>query len=798
MQVSTRQLRALGRSRPFALGVVFTVALGLGANISVSAALDRLLLRPLPYGEPNRLVQIQDRSISDDYGPRSLLPYSLTLFLAREASAFESVDWAFGPARAVHRVPGDVALMLAPVTAGTLRTLRVPLLLGRDFAVDDVTGVEEVVVLTRHAWKTHFGDRHDVIGQAWKSGAFHYRVIGVLPEGFLLPSSRLLERVDGLLLFERRHLSNTPGLLMTAPFARMRSDTSIAAARQEVERLARIHRDTNVEAQSRRPPISIVPLQTGLVLAVAGPLWLCMASAWLLAILAVVNVMALVLFRAKEISPTIRLLALLGSSPLRLAATAALEVALLTGMGAGIAMWLAVGIHELVLAWLPGVLRPYAVAPSDWRVLSSALIGTVVASVAIGGVAGRIAATSDPSHLVRQRPGDTARGPAGPILIALAAAVSTVFVVLAAAYVPPLLVQLTRSVGFEPADLYVADINHGGVVPETESNESAGRPERVRRIRAVLQDLPGVDAVSIALNSPFTADTTSPLWSSLGLRGREVAMDDRLFATARIRLVAGRTFGPLGVEDATNAVLLDESGVEAIWPGIGPSSAVGREIALAGISHEVIGVAADTVPIGSPVAVPTLYRHVNHPAAVSLSSALVAVVRMEPGRALLGRDVTTALNGAFAANTVSVVPLSQRQSAARQLPMTVAAFFGALATIAVVTGLVGLRYALLLELRWRRRELAIRLALGARTLDMVKVVSSRLLAPMVLGTVAGGGAAYWLGASVQTALPNASAINAFHVLGGSGVACMLAQVTIIGPLWAFRRTSLALSLGPQG
>jgi hypothetical protein len=794
----TRQLRALGRSRPFALGVVCTVALGLGVNLSVTAALDRLLLRPLPYGEPSRLVQIQDRSISDDYGPRSLLPYSLTLFIKRESRAFESVDWAFGPARSVHRVPGDTALMLAPVTTGTLRTLRVPLLLGRDFTVGDIAGVEEVVVLTHRAWKTHFGNRHDVIGQSWVSGPFHYRVIGVLPESFMLPSSRLLERVDGLLIFERRRLPDSPGLLMTAPFARMRSDVSIAAARQDVARLIRLHEDTRIESRPTTSPVTVVPLQSGLTLAVAGPLWLCMAGAWLLAILAVLNVMALVLFRARDISPTMRLLALLGSSPLRLAATAALEVALLTGVGAGIAMWLAVGVHSYVLAGLPAVLRPYAVGPSDWRVLWLALVGIVVASAATGGVAGRIAATSDPSHLVRQRPGDTIRGPAGPLLIALATAVSTVFLVLATAYVPPLIAQLTRSVGFEPADLYVADINHGGVVAGAVGNEGRGRSERVRRIRTVLEELPGVDAVSIALSSPFTADVTSSLWSSRGFSGREVAADGRLFATARIRLLAGRTFGPLGADDATNPVLLDESGVGTIWPGIGAPEAIGREVELAGIRHVVIGVAADTIPLGSPVAVPTLYRHVDDPTAVSMSSALVAVVRMQPGRELLGRDVAAKLNDLFPANTVSVVPVSQRQSAARQLPMAVAAFFGTIAAIAVGTGLIGLRYALLLELRWRQRDLAIRLALGASTLDIARAVGARLVAPMALGTSVGGGASYWLGASVQLALPNASPINALHVLAASGVACLLAQATIIGPLWAFRRSPVALSLVSKG
>ncbi len=240
-------LRTLIRKPGFAVVTVMTLALGIGANATIFSAVRAVLLRPLPFPEPERLIQVSATSVRN---PNAV---------GGTASPPEFVDWrrdsrSFAEMAAIS--PGAYALTGqgaaeqltgANVTGGFFGVLSVPALYGRTLTLDDEkTGAEDVVVIGHGLWSRRFGAQPDLVGRAIRLEGTTYRVVGVMPRGFAYP---LRAEVWIPLRFTERDLATQRGAHYLDVIARLRSGVSPAQAREDMDaialRLAAAYPDTN-------------------------------------------------------------------------------------------------------------------------------------------------------------------------------------------------------------------------------------------------------------------------------------------------------------------------------------------------------------------------------------------------------------------------------------------------------------------------------------------------------------------------------------------------------------------------
>ena len=187
------------------MAALLTVALGIGVNAVVFSLFDRVLFRPLPYGEPDRLVQLQSHLSSTGAGePR--MRYAIALALAREAGLFSGIGWARGGdlEPMTPAAGGNPLLWLTGVTTNALDVLGIQPVIGAGLSAFPATTLERPRLLTYDVWQHRYGASDDVLSLAWTTRDagqrdVHWRVVGVLPREFLLPSPRLATaQFDGI------------------------------------------------------------------------------------------------------------------------------------------------------------------------------------------------------------------------------------------------------------------------------------------------------------------------------------------------------------------------------------------------------------------------------------------------------------------------------------------------------------------------------------------------------------------------------------------------------------------------
>lgn len=381
-------LRSLLRARWFTVAAVLTFALGIGVNVAVFSTVDRILLRPLPYGSVDELVMLRacSRDGADDrcFGG---FP-SVVAFEGRaRLSTIDGIAVAAMPsAVSITRTPGEEPpLRLSGVSANLLHVLRVRPVLGRDFSDDDHTQKRRVALLSHETWERRFGGQRDVITRTIGSGPTPIHIIGVLPAGFVPPTWTAPDPAwDGLILDYAGWAAIRPEGMITVPVARLAPGATLASARAEVEALVRAlepqlrGRDGNV------PAVRVDPVQSTLFSRFRANAWLILAAAFVLLLLACANLANLLLARGRSREYDAAIHASLGADPGRLIGSALLESLIVCGAGAAIALGVVTMTSKALAAVLPPLLARYAVDATEPRVLVATLVVALACAIAAG------------------------------------------------------------------------------------------------------------------------------------------------------------------------------------------------------------------------------------------------------------------------------------------------------------------------------------------------------------------------------------------------------------------------------
>jgi hypothetical protein len=453
--------RSFTQAWGFATAAILTVALGIGANTMAFSLFDRVLFRPLPYADPDRLVQIQTRDgpLGVNGPDGATLDLAILLALAQQPGIFTDIAWASGGnwatgGGAVPMTPiagSNPELWLTSVTWNALDVLGVRPVIGPGFSAEVRADAARPVLVTYETWQRRYGGTDDVLSRSWTApdlaslgSTARWRVVGVLPKDFLLPTSRSLRgEYDGIVGIDPR-LDRQPPALRTigvAPFARLPSGVTLAAARARA--------NTIVSLGFGRANVTIEPLQAGMGVAVRPYVWLAVAGAWavLAATCLTLAMLLLTWSHSRRHAAGVRLA--LGASPRRLVVTAVLESVVLCGAGA-LAGWFAYQrTRAFVIGAVPLGLRPFVAEAVDIRVIAATCGIAIVTAVAAGALPAIRISRVAPLDVMRPRQ-DAAlldRLEGGPVLLAAQAAFGVMLLVGASATGPGVLGAILKSPG---------------------------------------------------------------------------------------------------------------------------------------------------------------------------------------------------------------------------------------------------------------------------------------------------------------------------------------------------------------
>lgn len=745
-------IRALRRRPGFAAISIVTLALGTGLNGAVFGILNAVVLRPLPFPDPDRLVSVTARTPDQD---GSGLALGDAREIARISTVFEEVGWIERPSLAEGVVltgaePERVAG--AWVSADFFRVLGVGPYRGRLLAPgEDEPGAAPVAVLDHAEWRARWDADPDVIGTTLPVNGQPTTIVGVLPPGFEVP----LGGIRPILWIAQRphgeaHLEDRTAWT-TSVIGRLRPGASLADATAELDRYAAdvaaryptVHDDTEFVATG---------LREHWIGDVRGPLSFLFAAATLVLLVACLNLGILVAARNEERRREISVRRALGAGHARLARVIMTEVGLIAAAGTALGVALSFAVSGAVTALSP-VALPRSTSPVDLRFILFAAGLAVAAALLVGALPLLRAVRRAPAEALRSRGtsggGRRARGVAAT-LVAVECAAVVALLAGAALTTRGLRELLDVDPGFDPEGRLLVELT----LPQSYTYRSEGGAERnaaffadaPRRIRA----LPGVEGAGFVTNPPLTpAGWSGRLWKrgEAADAGWEPSIDWEVagpgyFEAAGIPLVEGRAFAPSDNAEGTLVAIINETMARRYFaPGRALGAAVSGE-SESGPWRTVIGIVADVrqQSLGQPDTRPQMYvsdaqgfawerRFLIVHASAGDPLALVAPVRrtlheFEP-------DLTIDVAG----------PMRELIGASAAPARFHATLLGLYAIVAALLGLAGVYGVVSDSVSRRTRDIAVRLALGADGGRILRYELGRGLLPVVLGTLAGCGLA---------------------------------------------------------
>lgn len=730
--------RSLVRDRTFSIAAIATLALGVGAVTTLAAVVAGVLLAPLPYHQPDRLVAVlHGRSVTSPVSPADFADIRAT---ARSFSAMAAAQ-AWG---ANLTADGRTERVPALQVSGTLfDVLGASPLMGRVIGEADVTGDARVVVLAHGLWVRRFGKDASVIGRVVAINGEPYRVIGVMRPAFRFAPFWQTKAEAWVPLAPADRATDRGGRSLRV-FARLADGVTLEHARAELaginDRLARDWPDTNTGLTTGAMPLeekAVGPVRP-LLLAVFG-----LASGLLL--IAAVNLAMLVVARMTSRQSELAIRVALGATDGRLLAATLLEGLLVAGLGAcgGLAC-AAIGTRVLAHSLPSDSLPPHAAITQSPPVVTFAIgIAMLAAVAATLWPAWRLGrATSAPAlQPTRTVAGSRASRRARATLVGVE--VMLAFVLAAAAILFARTVAHLQHVdlGLTPDRLVAISVSLDGANQRSADARTAFFGALTDRVAAI----PGVSAVSAINHLPlagdlwmlgYAADGRPPVAPGEEDRAAYRVVLPRYFATAGQAVRAGRDFTSADRTGSVPVAIVNQHLADRQWPG---QNAVGRRLRFGDDLLTIVGV-VDNVPqatLVEPIEDELYLPLAQRPTQSATRSPMTLVVRTETDAPLFPalRDAVWSLDRQAAVyDGMTLADVLAAETWRERLGAHVGAIFAAVALLLAAVGISSVvRHAV--TRRWR--EFGVRLALGATGGHVVSLAVREAAAPVIAGLIAG-------------------------------------------------------------
>jgi predicted permease len=794
-------IRVLLRSPGFTAVAVVTLALGIGATTAIFSVIDAVLLRPLPYNEPDRLVMVWGKlagiGLARDQNAVSVpefIDFQTMNQVFERMAAFTGSSFNLALEGSPERIEG------ASASASLFPLLRVQPVWGRTFRPEeDQPGRDNVVLLSHGLWQRRFGSDPNLIGKTLTLSGRVYSVIGILPPNFeLLGEAEIWKPIafDAEELSENRRADH-----FLAVVARLKPGVTLAQAQANMDVIARRLQEKNPAQYAPRSGwgVRVTPLLEEIVQDTRPALLMLVGAVVLLLVIACANVANLLLARASAREREVAIRAALGAGRGRLIRQLLTESCLLGLLGGALGLLLAVWGVDLLVKLGPANLPRLKDVAIDGRTLGFTLLISLGTNFLFGLAPAWQASGGERSAQLKEGSRGATTGPRGARLRGLVVvsqiSLSLVLLVGAGLLIKSFVRVLQVDPGFNPNHVLTMRIN----LPELKYPEPRQAQAWFRQLLQRVETLPGVEYAALVSQPPLGSAGWSGTFTVEGLvtdptkggpeADRRPSSTD-YFRVMGIPLLQGRFFDSRDeAEDAPKVAIVDETLAETFWRGQDP---IGKRLKLGGVHS--------SRPWMSVVGV---VRHVKHqgldaqsrfqmywPSPQQLPQRTMSLVI----RARSGVDPRSLTRAAqkevlaldkeqpvFAIRTMEEV--LSRSVAQRRLSMLLLVIFAA---VAVTLATVGIYGVMSYSMAQRTHEIGIRIALGARPPDVLALVARQALTLVAAGVALGLAAALLFTRSLASLLFQVQPADPAILLGAS---LLLAAVALVA-CWLPARRAL--------
>jgi putative ABC transport system permease protein len=771
--------RMLLKSPGFSLIAILTLALGIGANSAIFSVIETVLLRPLPFPQPDELVMLW--SAPNKGADRENHSYPDYVDFREQAKSLAALALYTRAGTVLNSGSDGHELNGLAATSDIFQVLGAAPMLGRAYTRAEDSPDARVVVFTHEAWQRYFNGDPNIIGRQVRLALKPYTVIGVMPRGFRYPLNAQTEYLMPIHPLTAPALQERGAHFLRA-VGRLRPGVTAAQANAEVAaiatRLAQQYPNTNTDRSA-----TVVPLHQDLTGDVRSALFVVLAAVFFVLLIACANVANLLLARATARQREIAIRTALGATRARIVKQLLAEGFLLAVCGA---------LGGLLLAWW-GIDLLRASGPQDVPRLDEVRINSVVIFFTLGvSFASTLLFALVPAlQVTRPQVSESlqegARAGAGPeshrlrgILVVSQVALSLLLLTGAGLMIKSFANLRETNPGFDPTQVMTAEV----VLPRAKYLEPEQQRQYFERFLPQLAALPGVEAVGGASPLPFSGDDSA---RSFWIAGRpdpgpgnhpdasNLRVQGEYFRAMRIPLLAGRTFDRRETKDSPRVVIVNEALVQKFFPNTNP---LGQHLLIdnekGSTPVEIVGVVGSSrhdslaippypeyyVPLAQD---PDRLSHLVFRTATANLSGLEATVR----RIMLEMD-----RDVFVPKVVPLEKLIVGTLAQPRFNMTL---LGSFAAVALLLAAIGIYGVIAYSVAQRTREIGIRMALGAQRGDVLRMILRQSMIIIGIGLTIGLFGAFaltrWMGSLLYGVSAHDLSIHGFvlAVLGAAGL-----------------------------
>ena len=774
---------------------IIAIALGIGANTAIFSVVNTVLLQPLPYDQPQQLVMLATEQRDQALDGRGGFSVPDFLDVQKSTKTLEAVATHQGTGTIVTDGGDPERLLGAAVNADYFSVLRVKPVLGRVFTHDeDKPGAPQVIVLSHSLWQRRFGGDPNIIGREVNIGG-KTTVVGVLPAGFEYPFSDDQQQDFWEPIFSAAWMTKNQreerADRSLPVIARLKPGATLEEAKAELDLLSR-----QIEQQS---PVSntnivfnVVSMHEDITRDYRPALLVMLGAVGLVLLIACANVANLLLARAAARQKEVAIRMALGASRKRIAAQLLTESLLLSVAGGVLGLLLASWGMDLLVAYGPADVPRLRDVSIDRYVLFFTLGVSTLTGIVFGLAPALHASKPDPGNMLK----DSGRGVSHgrnrmrSALIVSEVALSLMLLVGAGLLINSFWRLLHTDAGFDPRGVLALDIP----LSRTKYPKSEQRPAVFEQLVERMKALPGVRDASLTSNVPLT-DFDVEL--SFQIEGREpykpgneavadyTAVGADYFRTMNIALQRGRVFANSDTATTPQVMVVSDAFVKRYFPNEDP---VGRRIVFDGPTptpREIIGVVGDVRRNGLDADVePEMYvSHVQNP-----ERRMNVVIRTDARDASQLTPAARAEVKAFDPDqiiwrTQTLEQLLGTSVAPRRFNMMLLGIF---ASVALLLAAVGLYGVMSYSVTWRTHEIGVRMALGAKRADVLRLVVRQGMIMALIGLAIGLIGALSLSRVMSSMLHGVSPTDP---LTFTGVSIVLLVVALLACLIPARRAT---------
>jgi predicted permease len=773
--------RMMSRTPSFAVAVVSVLALGIGANTAIFSIVNAVLLRPLPFEEPEGLVRMFLKTPGGrlfELSPGKFYDWQ------RDAHSFEGMaiysccgfrELALTGTGSARRVRATA------VSAGFFEMVRARPALGRVFRQDENRpDGKYVVVLSDGFWRTEFSGNPDVIGHKVNLNDEAYTIVGVMPASASVASWTAMAGDVWVPIAHSDKDRVARGNHNLDGVARLKSGVELAQAQAEMDGISARLALEFPKSDSRWRAV-LVPMQEAIVGNSRGMLLILLGAVGFVLLIACANVGNLLFTRTLNRSKEIAIRSALGAGRARVFQQLLTEVLLLAGSGGTLGLLLAYGALTTASTLLAGQMPRAEEISIDGRVLLFALGLSILTGLLAGAFPAVRAGRSELNDALKQGGrGDGAIGVgARRFLIVCEVALSVVLLMGAGVMVQTLLALRHGDIGFDPNNVLTMRVRLVGPRYATPAQRSAFFDATLQRIRA----LPGVDAAGTIDDLPFADGSAQTLELEGYAPQREpVAVQIRQVTPGYLRAMGIPVLRGRDIAESDSEVLLvSRDAAKLYW---GEDDAIGRRAILPALSktvlRRVVGIVGEVKQRNlNEGATPTVYSYTREP-----YSRATFAIRTSPAPTTLAQPAVAAIRGIDPEQPVvdirtMVQVLDGKLSSQRFSALLLGVFAG----IALLLAAVGIYSVLSYIVRGRSREIGIRTALGARPLDVLRLVIVESMSPVLVGIAAGTVAALASAKVMKTLVFGVSASDPLTLVAVAATLALVALMASLAPAY---------------